>query len=156
VLEGMLSGFNWSENCQAGQMDEKQPISFAVGSIETAKVSEPHLNDRVDERPSASDELYYRYVTDIRYAARMVLGSRAAEACEDVCQSVWGMRSDTGCCSCTQAWAVPLVTQIWFVPQHVVPQAGVAGQQSHELYPVPALSQVIPPVAAVSSPQAQM
>ena len=55
-----------------------------------------------------------------------------------------------------QAWAVPLVTQIWFVSQHVVPQACVAGQQSHELYPVPALSQVIPPVAAASSPQAQI
>ena len=55
-----------------------------------------------------------------------------------------------------QVEAAPLVTQIWFVPQHAVPQACAAGQQSHGLYPVPVLSQVIPPVTGASSPQPQI
>jgi len=70
-------------------MDKRAPLGFAVRSIDAAAVSGPSLNDRVDERPSASDELYYRYVADVRHAARTVLGSRTADACEDVCQSVF-------------------------------------------------------------------
>jgi RNA polymerase sigma factor (sigma-70 family) len=60
-----------------------------VRSADAANSSKPNLNDRAKERPTGSDELYYRYVTDIRHVARTVLGSRTADACEDVCQSVF-------------------------------------------------------------------